>query len=152
LYGPNGAQLDVNLNTAVAEVEVRATNTGTFLLVAADGRVGLANRGVYPLTLAKTGSPISISDGHEGGPLTNGLTYPATIRIGDLDTWTITAAAEENMLLRLRETVPVPYTTLFRSLYGPNGAQLDVNLNTAVAEVEVRATNTGTFLLVVADG
>src|SRR5262249_4145211 len=130
----------------------RATNSGTFTVLIADGSVPHNQTGTYRLTLAKTGSAVTISSGDEGGPMTNGLTHTGVIDVGDLDCWTIDATAGENILIRMGELVAGSALSPYLRLYGPNGVQLDFNANTAVAEVEVRATNTGTFLLVASDG
>ena len=39
--------------------------------------------------------------GDEGGPMTNGGNYAGTITLGDLDLWSLTATAGDNIVLRL---------------------------------------------------
>jgi len=151
LYGPNGVLLSQDFNAAGAEVTTRATNSGTFLVVMADGNSGWTGSGNYRINLAKTGSPLVISPSDEGGPLTNGSTYLGAIEVGDIDAWTFTANAGETMVVRAGETVSSTLTPWLR-LYGPNGVLLTSDFNAAAAEVTVQATNSGTFTVVMADG
>jgi trimeric autotransporter adhesin len=151
LYGPNGALLDSSYLATAAEVSTRATNSGTFLLVVGDAAGGYTGTGAYRLTLAKTGDPVVISSGDEGGPLTNGVSHAGVIEAGDLDLWTFTAAAGDSIVIRMGEVNPGSTLVPFLRLYGPNGALLDSGYLATAAEVSTRATNSGTFLLVVGD-
>jgi hypothetical protein len=151
LFGPDGALLGNDFNVAAAEVTVRATNSGTFTVIVADGNNGRFGTGNYRLSMAKTGSGLAISPSDEGGVLTNGTTYLATIDTGDVDAWTFTANAGENIIVRVGETATgtlIPWLRLF----GPNGVLLGGDFNAAAAEVTARATNSGTFTVIVADG
>src|SRR5207249_2629530 len=104
VFGPNGVLLAQDFNAAAAEVTVRATNSGTFLVVVGDGNAGRFGTGNYRLSLAKTGSPLVISANDEGGSLTNGTTYLGNIETGDMDPWTFTAKAGESIVVRVGET------------------------------------------------
>ncbi len=152
LYGPNGVSLSSDFNHAAAEVAFRATNTGTFLVVVGDGNSGLGGIGDYRLSLAKTGSPLTISPSDDGGPLTNGTTYLAGISTGDLDAWSFSASAGETIVVRMGETTVASGLYPWLRLYGPNGALLSDDFNPAAAEVIFRATNNGIFQVVAADG
>ena len=55
---PKSRQNGQDFNAAAAEVTVRPTNSGTFLVVAADGISGLGGTGDYRISLARTGSPL----------------------------------------------------------------------------------------------
>jgi hypothetical protein len=150
LYDPDGALLDTSTAAVAAEVTVRATNSGTFLVVAGDLTSGWAGAGDYRLTLAKTGSPLAITSTDEGGALTNGTTYLATIDTGDIDAWTFTASAGDSIIVRMGELGSGTLKPQLR-LYGPDGVLLDSSSAATAAEVTVRATNSGTFLVVVGD-
>jgi len=155
IYGPNGAQLDFfGSSTVAAEVSVRATNSGTFTVAVADFNAGSAYGGIggYRLTLAKTGSPVVISPGDEGGPLTNGFTYTGNIDAGDIDVWTFTANAGDNIFVAMGESVAGGALTPALWLYGPNGAPLaSYGSSSVAAEINTRATNSGTFTVVAGD-
>jgi hypothetical protein len=156
LYGPDGVLLDSITSgafVAAAEVSTRATNSGTFLVVASDYSSGWTGTGNYRISLAKTGSAPVISASDEGGPIVNGTTYLATIDTGDIDAWTFTATAGENIVVRMGEVTSSTLTPSLR-LYGPDGVLLDLITSgsfVAAAEVTARATNSGTFLVVASD-
>ena len=153
LYGPDGVLLDSissGVFVAAAEVSARATNSGTFMVVAGDFTSGWTGTGNYRISLAKTGSAPVISPNDEGGPMVNGTTYLATIDTGDIDAWTFTANAGESIVVRMGETASATLTPQLR-LYGPDGVLLDSVAAGAAAEVSARATISGTFLVVAGD-
>jgi hypothetical protein len=153
LYAPDGAFLGDGFGALAGEVAVRATSSGTFTVVAGDGNSIRSGAGTYRLTLVKTGSPILISAGDEGGPLTNGVMHTATIETGDIDAWTFTANAGENLVLRIGEITDISgsFTPWIR-LYGPDGTELGDGFGALAGEVVVRATSSGTFTVVAGDG
>jgi hypothetical protein len=70
LYGPDGTLLGFYGSGGVAaEVAVRATNSGTFTVIASDNTAFETGTGGYRLKLAKTGSPIVVDANDEGVPL-----------------------------------------------------------------------------------
>jgi hypothetical protein len=131
---------------------MRATNSGTFLVVVSDGNGGLFGAGDYRLTLAKTGDPVVVSAGDDGGPMTNGVTHTGTILLGDLDLWTFAANSGDSLVVRMGQITDTNTFYSWVRLYGPDGALLRSSFNAVAAEVTMRATNSGTFLVVVGDG
>jgi len=92
LYGPDGALLGSLADVNSIEITLRATNSGAFLVVVGNNPYySDAASGTYLLNLAKTGDPIVVSAGDEGGPLTNGVIHQGSISVGDLDLWNFTA-------------------------------------------------------------
>ena len=143
LYGPNGALLKTVASGFDAELDFTATNSGTFTaLVSAFSSGGT---GTYVLHLAQFPEAFIVPAGDQGGPMTNGGDYPGTNSLGDLDMWSFTASAGDNIVLRLG-TVGY-YGNL--SLYGPNGALLRTAASGYDAELDYTATNTGTFTALV---
>jgi trimeric autotransporter adhesin len=152
LYGPNGVLLGSDWGATVGEIALRATNSGTFLVVTANNPYYTdAASGTYLLTLAKTGSPIVVSPGDEGGPMTNGTAHAGTLPIGDLDLWDFTANAGDNLVLRVGQIAETGNFAPWVRLYGPNGVLLGSDFGAAVGEIALRATNSGTFLVVIAN-
>lgn len=151
LYGPDGKLLDSGSGTAAAQVSFRATNSGSFIVVAGDFSSAFAGSGTYRLTLARTGSPVVVSTGDEGGPLANGATYNGVIEVGDLDVWTLTANSGDNLTIAMGESVSGSTLTPVVWLYGPDGRLLNSGYGTAAIQVSFRATNSGTFLVVAGD-
>ena len=153
LYGPDGQLLSQYFSSpAAAEVATRATNSGTFTLVAGDHTSSFTGSGTYRLKLVKTSGPIVTDPSDEGGVLTNALTQTGNIVIGDLDIWNFTAEEGQHIILRMGELVANSSLTPFLRLYGPDGAFLAQFLSSPVAaEVEISATTSGTFSVVASD-
>ena len=152
LYGPNGKLLDSGFGALAGEVEVTATNTGTFIIVASDGNGTRSGSGDYRLTLAKTGDPVVTSAGDNGGPMTNGVMHLGTISTGDLDLWTVNANSGDSIVVRIGKITDINTFTPWIRLYGPNGKLLDSGFGSLAGEVAVTATNSGTFIIVASDG
>ena len=152
LYGPDGALLESSVSATVAEVTMRATNSGTFIVLVGDGNGGLYGSGDYRLTLARTGDPVVVSPGDNGGPMTNGVMHLGTILTGDLDLWTFTANNGDNLVVRMGQITETNTFYTWVRLYGPDGALLESSVSATVAEVTMRATNSGTFIVLVGDG
>ena len=134
------------------EVAVQATNSGTFTVIVGDGNNALSGTGDYRLTLAKTGSPIVIAPGEQGGPMTNGWMHTGTINTGTLDVWSFTAQAGQSLVVRLGDYTGTANLLPWVRLYGPDGSYLGNGYSAYAGEVAVRATNSGTFTVVVGDG
>jgi hypothetical protein len=153
LFKPGNVQIGSDSGTAAAEIVVTAATNGTFTVIVADGSAGGNLTGTYRLTLVKTGSPLVISAGDDGGPLTNGLTHTAAIDTGDIDAWSFIANAGENLIVRIGEITDTSANFLpWIRLYGPDGASLDSGAGNVAGEIAVRATSSGTFTVVAGDG
>ena len=124
-------------------LDYTATNSGSFKVEVSSFAPG--GSGTYVLHLAQFPEAFIVPAGDEGGPMTNGGNYAGTITLGDLDLWSFTATAGDNIVLRLG-------TTSFDgdlSLYGPNGALLTTAVSGTDAELDFTATNSGTFTALV---
>lgn len=152
LYGPNGALLGASDSGTVAEVATRATNSGTFTAVVSDGSAYHNLTGTYGITLAKTGSPITVSPGDQGGPMTNGFQYTGSIGLGDLGVWSFTAQNGQSLVARVGRLNSGESLTPQIRLYGPDGSFLGSGNDGTVGEVSVHATNSGVFTVVIGDG
>src|SRR6185312_8049135 len=64
--------------------------------------------------------PFVVVSGGDGGPLTNGVAHAGTIALGDLDMWSFSGQAGDNVVLRMGAAAFSPEI----QLYGPNGALL----------------------------
>jgi hypothetical protein len=130
------------------DLSVRATNTGTFVVVAA--RYTISGNGNYTLTLAKAPGEIFVTPLDEGGPLTNGWKHTGALEAGDLDVWGFAANAGDSIVLRMGATNFNPWIRLF----GPNGALVGSaasgNGGFVDPDLSVKATNTGVFTVVAA--
>ncbi len=151
LYDPSGALLDSFGTAAAAQVSFRATNTGTFTVVAGDNSSFFSGSGSYQLSLAQTGPPVIISPGQEGGPLTNGSTFTGNIGLGLLNVWTLSATNGQTIIVSMGDTTNAETLSPYLRLYDPSGVSLASFSAGSAAEVSVQATNTGTFTLVAGD-
>jgi hypothetical protein len=127
LYGPNGALIGTagfnNSFNHDTYLNLVATNSGTFTVVLMsffyDHQTSAS--GDYNLTLARAPGSFVVSPGDEGGAMTNGAIHSGTIALGELDMWSVTAAAGDSIVLRVGTSGFTP--DLF--LYGPDGALID---------------------------
>jgi hypothetical protein len=145
LYGPNGALLKTaGGNSPDWELPYTATNSGTFTALVSSFYQG--NTGTYVLHLAQFPEAFTVPAGEEGGPMANGGNYSGTLSLGDLDLWSFTANAGDNIVLRLGSS---GFQGNLR-LYGPTGALLKTSGgNSPDWELAYTATNSGTFTALV---
>jgi hypothetical protein len=157
VYGPDGTLLgsvDPG-SSAVAEVALRATNSGTFTVLVADGinyNGDIGNAGMYQLSYIKAPGAYVISVGEEGGSLGSGVNPEGQINIGDLNVYTFTICSGEFISLSLNRLVNNGGFDPWLRLYGPNGSLLGSAANTTSAQINVIATNSGAFTIVISDG
>jgi hypothetical protein len=143
LYGPNGALLKTAVSSTDAELAYTATNSGIFTALVSS--YFSAGTGTYVLYLAQFPEAFIVPPGDEGGAMTNGGDHAGTNSLGDLDMWSFTANAGDNLVLRLGT---VGFDGNLR-LYGPNGALLKTAASSTDAELAYTATNSGIFTALV---
>jgi hypothetical protein len=152
LYGPDGALISsYGASGQAAEVTVRATNSGTFTVIASDFSGGFSGSGTYRLTLAKAPGVFQVSPGDEGGPLNGGGLYAGNLEVGDLDLWSFTACAGDIVVLQITETTLNSTLTPWIRLYGRDGALLNSVSGAATAQISRTAPADGTYTVVLAD-
>jgi len=156
LFGPGGALLGSGTSvTGASDLAIPpagsfvVTNGGAFTVVVSAGDPGAT--GSYRLILAQPSKPWKVPVGHEGGPLGNGGNA-GMLEVGNLDLWSFTANAGENIILRFA-------STRFRGqveLFGSDGASLIWNSDEgSPSDVRIpvsrsfAVTNAGTFTVVV---
>jgi hypothetical protein len=147
---PNGAQLGNNWGQLAATIDVTATLNGTYTVVVGSADSGNQEVGDYLLTLARTPGAFVVPPGDQGGPMTNGENHPGTIHRADIDQWTFTANAGDAISVSIGEVgTNTPFWPWIR-LRAPNGAQLGSNWGQLAAQLNVSATLTGTYTVLVA--
>ncbi len=152
LYGPDGVELGGNREGSAGEVAVQATESGTFTVIISDGSQFLDLTGDYRLTLAKTGSPVEVSPGDEGGPMTGIDVYDGTIDIGDLDVWSFTAFTGNTISINVTDLVSGSPLYPWIRLYGRDGTLLKSVSGAPTVGFVMSAPATGSYLVVVGDG
>jgi hypothetical protein len=157
VYGPDGTLLGSNDPGSIlaAEVTFWATNSGTFTVVVADGSYyngDYGDAGTYQLSYVKAPGTLVISPGEAGGPLNSGVNPEGVINIGDLNVYTFTICKGEFISLSLNRLVNNGGFDPWLRLYGPTGALLGSVANATSAQINLTATNSGTFTIIVSDG
>lgn len=151
VYSPTGALVDWSYGAAAGEAAATAPVSGQYVVIASDLTSGFAGSGSYRLTVARTGTPVAVSAGDEGGPMTNGAMHLGNAELGDLDAWTVSANAGDAMVVRIGETTPGSVFAPQVRIYSPTGALLGSNYGAAASEVAVTAASTGDYLVVASD-
>jgi hypothetical protein len=152
LIAPDGALVaEANVGNGASRDDyliAQATNSGTYTVVVSAKLLGQS--GDYTLTLAQAPGPFVVSAGDQGGVLTNGVANSGTIALGDLDMWSFTANAGDNLMVRMGTT---PGLTPWIRLLGPDGALVDqANSGNGAGRDDyliAQATNSGTYTVVV---
>jgi hypothetical protein len=153
LLDPNGAVVSGanNWGALAAQFRVVAPLTGTYTVLVASADTGNNDTGTYLLTTVRVPGALTVSPGDQGGPLTNGGNHAGTIHVGDLDPWTVTAAAGESILVSIGETGAASAFVPWIRVFGPTGALLvgGNNWGELAAQVRVTAPTAGTYTVVV---
>ena len=150
IFGPRGALLGTAGGSGSSDMDayisIRATNSGTFTVVAQSYYPN--NNGPYTMHLVKAPGTIITPPNDEGGPMTNGATHPGELTLGDMDAWTFSANAGENLWLRMGAPTLRPWL----HLYGPGGVLISSSAGSTSADndasISVLTTNSGTFTIV----
>jgi hypothetical protein len=119
LYGPDGELVEEA--TAASSfnrdniLTLQAPDTGIYTVAASAAHLGQS--GNYALHLARSPGDFIVSEGDNGGPLTNGVTHTGTMTIGDMDMWSFIGTPGDSNVLTV---VAVDFTPRLR-VYGPSG-------------------------------
>jgi hypothetical protein len=149
LKSPTGQNIGNTSGVLAAQVDVLATVTGTYTVVVSTFDTGLDATGDYTLTLTRTAGPYTISPGDEGGPMINGSNYTGSIHVGDLDTYTFTAAAGDDIKLAIGEVGANSVFQPWIRLKSPTGQNLGNTSGVLAAQIDSQATVTGTYTVIV---
>lgn len=152
IIGTNGAVMGSSLGDVDVEVSFRAPLSGTYTVLVSAYYAGGA--GDYRLNLAKTPGGFQTGQTDQGGPMTNGLRHQGRIIRGDVDLWTIDAAQNDHVVVRIGEIpvgpgTPDPGFYPYLRVIGPTGALVASSLADLDAEVSWRATLSGTYTVYV---
>ncbi len=148
LYSPTGVQLDFAQSpTGTSIFRSGLAASGTYTIAVFD-RFSTST-GYYGLTAVVVPATHLVDD--DSKPILSGQQVFGTIDMGDIDTYTITIAAETSIVATLTDlTLDASYIPEV-VIYGPTGAQL--NFGQGADGTEASATNlaAGTYTLVVID-
>ena len=151
LRDPNGLQVGSDPAFVVSQLNVVAAIAGTYTVLVSDGSSGHDLTGSYLLTLAKTPGAFVVPGGDEGGAMTNGANHQGAIHLGDIDQWTFRATSGHALSVSIGEVAPETSFTPWIRLRARDGTQVGSSLGSS-AQINVTASTTGTFTVVVTDG
>ncbi|MGB7770104.1 MAG: hypothetical protein WBN22_14810 [Verrucomicrobiia bacterium] len=153
IYGPNGALLDSEFGVSATESTARATNSGTFTVIAANDDIQEnGGYGTNQVTMGKTGSPIVVSAGNQGGTMNGAGYYIGTNVAGGLSVWNFTAHVGDPIMMSMADLnrsagLLYPYVRL----YSRDGSLLNSVFGSTSASINSVAPVSGTFTLITAN-
>ena len=156
LLGPDGGVIGNPQGALAAHIAARAPLSGVYTVVVSDSaeNVEPSHQGNYILRLVKTGAPVTVPVGDEGGAMLPGANYVGAITIGDLDPYTFTALPGDYIAIKIGEVVlsqTDPFFMPWIRLIGPDGAVVLSVTGDLTAAIAATATLSGTYTLLVAD-
>src|SRR3954468_8855577 len=156
LIGPTGVVLAFSTGNSAAQIAVNAPLSGLYTVIVSDSTSARepSHTGNYILTMVKTNAALTVPNGDEGGPMTNGANHPAVNSVGDLDGWTFTAALGDYIVLSVGEVLESEIDPLFVPwirLIGPTGVVLVFSIGNSAAQIAVNAPLSGLYTVIVSD-
>ena len=156
LIGPTGILVTSAQGALAAQVAVNAPLSGTYTVLISDSAISRepSHPGDYILTMVKTNAALTVPNGDEGGPMTNGANHSGFIGVGDLDGWTFTAAKDDYIVLSVGEVLQSEIDPLFQPwirLLGPNGDFITNAQGALAAQIAVTAPLSGSYTVVISD-
>ncbi|MGE0360752.1 MAG: beta strand repeat-containing protein [Vicinamibacterales bacterium] len=152
LRGPDGTPIAAQSGSVVAHLSATASSTGVYTVVVATADVGNDGTGAYVLTLARTPATFVVPTGDEGGVLANGANHAGAITIGDLDMWSFTAQQGDSIGLSIGQVTETATFNPWLRVYGPSGQLVGAESASVVAQLDLAAPATGTYVVVIGTG
>jgi archaeosine-15-forming tRNA-guanine transglycosylase len=148
VYAPNGT-LVVNQSgglRALGQFAAPQTGTYTAVVLRLDANDGV---GQYVLTFVKSPGTFTVHPGDDGGALTSGGNFTGSILRGDLDPWSFDANSGDSIDLSISEVGTLTSFQPWIRVYAPNGTLVVNQAGSLRALGQFRATQTGTYNVVV---
>ena len=151
LFAPDAAPVANSFGTLAAQINsVAAPQTGTYTVLVSAHSGFPSGTGGYVLRMANVPGGFTVSPGDQGGVLANGVNQPGEITLGDIDAWTFTAAAGENITLSIGEVEPTVNFNPWMRLLDPAGTLLVSSFGTLAAQINnATAAQGGTYTVLV---
>ncbi len=152
LFGPNGNLLSQYFSSgAASEVSARATNSGTFTVIATDGSSFNTGSGTYRIKLVKTGRPLVTDASDVGGPMTGATNYDGSLDLGGMAIWEFTACRGQTITLGVSELVSGSTLTPSIRVFNWDGSLLKSASGAGSAQVSMVVPGSGTYTVVISD-
>src|SRR2546426_199489 len=153
LVSPTGALLgNSSTGQGASDIAATAPTSGTYTVIVGSYLSGYFDgTGSYLLTLAQGPGAVVVSNGDEGGPMTNGATYAGNMYQGDFDTWTITATQGDYIALSMGAVSPISaHFAPWIRLVSPTGALLgNSSTGQGASDIAATAPTSGTYTVIV---
>jgi hypothetical protein len=152
VFAPDASPVANAFGTLAAQMNnVAAPQTGTFTVLVSSHTSSPSGTGGYVLRMANLPGSFTVSPGDQGGALVNGVNQAGEITLADIDAWTFTAAAGDNITLSIGEVEPTASFNPWMRLMGPAGTLLESSFGTLAAQINnVTAAQGGTYTVLVA--
>jgi hypothetical protein len=151
LMSPTATLLSEGAGAMAAQAAaVVAPTTGTYTVLVASYFTVPSGTGGYQVTLLRVPGALTVSPGDQGGPVTNGASHTGEITLGDMDIWTFSANAGDDITASVGEVEPTNAFSPWIVLFGPTGATLGDGATSTAAQINnVSAPVTGTYVIIV---
>jgi hypothetical protein len=149
LFAPDGATLGSDADAVAARVDIQAHVSGTFTAVVRD--LNQTGTGTYRVRLAQVPGTFVVPAGDDGGVLVNGTNHQGTIDVGDLDLWTISAAAGDRITVQVAELTGGASFAPMIEVFSPAGGRLGINQGGVAARLDLHAGVDGNYTVLVSD-
>jgi hypothetical protein len=144
VYDPNGKIVTYDYHQDVAAAAFTASISGKYTVVVFDYSSGYASTGAYKIYC--TVAPGS----NEGGALTVGTPTTGTIELGDLDSYTFSAAVGNKLQVVATDVNATAFVPTV-AIYDPAGKNLVNNSGATTATASFTAATAGSYTVVVSD-
>jgi hypothetical protein len=152
VYDPGGALIALyGSSAAAAEATVRATNSGTFTVIATDNTSFYTGSGTYRLKLARTGRPLVIAANDQGGAMTGQTNYAGNLDVGGMAVWQFNACGGDPINITVTKTPSTATLTPWLRVFNWDGSLLKSASGASTASINMTTPGSGTFTIVVAD-
>jgi hypothetical protein len=155
VYSPTGTLTIEAVGEVGADTVFTAASSGTYYVVFKDWTTTNVSgfdvdidTGSYALTMARLPGAQS-DDGSDGGTITSGLRRSGAIALGDLDVYTFSANAGDNIIVSIASLTSELSPQMY--VYQPDGALLATVQGDQGAFAALAAVQSGTYFVVVKD-
>jgi hypothetical protein len=151
VYNPDRSLLDSNADGSVARlINLEIEKTGRYTVNLSDdyGYGNSTGSGPYTIHLARA------PDANEGGVIQNGSSRNGTLTLGDIDTYTFQANADDHISIQVADTGDGQMADIRPHLhvYKPDGSLLDSSSDNSVARlINLQVDETGTYTIQIID-
>lgn len=142
LYSPSGTRVSFAAHHTATGLNYTVPVSGEYSFVISDHYQ--ANTGAYQFYFNR------ISGANEHGMLVNDSLNTGQIDLGDLDSYTLTANAGDNILLRIADTAAASLYPRM-TLYAPDGSQISQVAHHTATGIDHTATVGGVYTVVISD-